>query len=71
MFSLLRSSPSTVLRRVRATPSFLVRQAHISNFDWEDPLLLREQLNEEELAISKTARDYCQERLLPRVTGTL
>ncbi|KAF8536238.1 acyl-CoA dehydrogenase/oxidase [Trichophaea hybrida] len=54
---------------VRATPSsFFVRQAHTSSFDWEDPLLLREQLSEDEIAISKTARDYCQERLLPRVT---
>lgn len=38
-------------------------------FDWEDPLLLKEHLNEEEVAVSETARDYCQEKLLPRVTG--
>ncbi|KAF8250216.1 acyl-CoA dehydrogenase NM domain-like protein [Wilcoxina mikolae CBS 423.85] len=69
MFSLLRSSRTAILGQVRATPSsFLVRQAHTSGFDWEDPLLLREQLSENEIAISKTARDYCQERLLPRVT---
>ncbi|KAF8543068.1 acyl-CoA dehydrogenase/oxidase [Trichophaea hybrida] len=66
MFGLLRSA---ILGKVRATPSsFFVRQAHTSSFDWEDPLLLREQLSEDEIAISKTARDYCQERLLPRVT---
>lgn len=54
-----------------AVAASLIRRAHTSTFDWEDPLLLREQLSEEEIAIAKTARDYCQERLLPRVTGIL
>lgn len=40
-------------------------------FDWEDPLLLKEHLTEDEIAISQTARDYCQEKLLPRITGLL
>jgi glutaryl-CoA dehydrogenase len=44
------------------------RQKYSTSFDWEDPLLLREQLTEEEVAVAKTARDYCRERLLPRVT---
>ncbi|KAA8898811.1 acyl-CoA dehydrogenase/oxidase [Sphaerosporella brunnea] len=71
MFSVLRTNglrqaaSNTSLTRAAAAAA---RQAHSSAFDWEDPLLLREALNEEELAVSKTARDYCQERLLPRVT---
>ena len=36
-------------------------------FRWEDPFLLEEQLGEDERMIRDTARDYAQERLLPRV----
>ena len=36
-------------------------------FQWEDPLLLAEQLSEEECMIRDAARDYCQDKLLPRV----
>ncbi|KAL1884160.1 hypothetical protein VTK73DRAFT_6829 [Phialemonium thermophilum] len=36
-------------------------------FDWEDPLLTKDLLTEEELAISETAERYCQEHILPRV----
>lgn len=36
-------------------------------FDWEDPLNNKDLLTEDELAISETARAYCQEKLLPRV----
>ena len=74
MFSILRSAggrSSNFVRAVAAAkPARLVRKAHTSTYDWEDPLLLREFLDEDELAIAKTARDYCQERLLPRITGT-
>ena len=38
-------------------------------FNWEDPLAASELYTEEELAIQDTARQYCQERLLPRVLG--
>lgn len=34
---------------------------------WEDPFLLEDQLSEEERMIRDTARDYCQDRLQPRV----
>jgi glutaryl-CoA dehydrogenase len=37
-------------------------------FNWEDPFLLDDQLNEDERLIQQTAREYCQERLLPRVS---
>ena len=36
-------------------------------FQWEDPLLLEEQLSEEERMVRDTARDYCQEKLMPRI----
>jgi len=38
-----------------------------ARFVWEDPLLLEEQLSEEERMIRDAARDYCQERLMPRI----
>jgi len=36
-------------------------------FDWQDPLLLREELTEEERMVQETAYQYAQEQLLPRV----
>jgi glutaryl-CoA dehydrogenase len=36
-------------------------------FDWADPLLLEEELSEEERMVRDSARVYCQEKLLPRV----
>jgi glutaryl-CoA dehydrogenase len=38
-----------------------------ARFVWEDPLLLEEQLSEEERMIRDAARAYCQERLMPRI----
>jgi glutaryl-CoA dehydrogenase len=37
------------------------------SFPWEDPLLLDDQLSEEERMVRDTARAYCQEKLMPRV----
>ncbi len=36
-------------------------------FKWEDPLLLDQQLTEEERMVRDTAQKYCQEQLMPRV----
>lgn len=36
-------------------------------FRWEDPLVLDEQLSEEERLVRDSARGYCQEKLMPRV----
>ena len=36
-------------------------------FDWEDPLLLESQLTEDERLVRATARQYAQEKLLPRI----
>ena len=37
-------------------------------FQWDDPLLLEDQLTEDERMVRDSARAYCQEKLLPRVT---
>ena len=37
------------------------------SFKWEDPILLNEQLTDEERMIRDAARDYCQGKLFPRV----
>ncbi len=39
-----------------------------AKFVWEDPLLLEEQLSDEERMVRTAAHDYAQEKLLPRVT---
>ncbi len=36
-------------------------------FQWDDPLLLEDQLTDEERMVRDTARAYCQEKLMPRV----
>ena len=38
-----------------------------ASFQWEDPFLLEDQLDEDERMIRDTARDYAQERLMPRI----
>lgn len=43
-----------------------VRLDNIS-FNWQDPFLMDEQLNEEERMVRDTAKQYAQDKLLPRV----
>ncbi len=38
-----------------------------ASFNWEDPLLLNDQLNEEERMVLDQARAFCQDKLMPRV----
>lgn len=38
-----------------------------ASFHWDDPLLLEEQLGDEEKMVRDAARDYAQERLAPRI----
>jgi glutaryl-CoA dehydrogenase len=42
-------------------------KASKTQFDWEDPLLLENELTEEERMIQGTAHNYCQDKLMPRV----
>ncbi len=37
-------------------------------FKWDDPLLIEDQLSEEERMVRDSARAFCQEKLMPRVT---
>ena len=38
-----------------------------ASFQWDDPLLLRQQLTDDERAVMDAARDYCQDKLATRV----
>jgi glutaryl-CoA dehydrogenase len=38
-----------------------------TRFDWQDPLLLDGLLSEEERMVRDSARDYCQDKLMPRI----
>jgi glutaryl-CoA dehydrogenase len=40
-----------------------------ARFDWADPLLIEEELSEDERMVRDSARAYCQEKLLPRVVA--
>jgi len=39
------------------------------HFHWDDPLLLDEQLTQEERLVRDTARDYAQDKLMPRIVA--
>ena len=43
------------------------RSAAPPQFRWDDPLLLDEQLTDEERLVRDSTRAYCQEKLLPRI----
>lgn len=64
------ASISRVARHRHALSGLRYASSKTYRFNWEDPLMLQENLTEDERAIAETARDYCQEQLLPRVTGT-
>uniref|UniRef100_A0A4W5KTF6 Acyl-CoA dehydrogenase/oxidase N-terminal domain-containing protein n=1 Tax=Hucho hucho TaxID=62062 RepID=A0A4W5KTF6_9TELE len=50
------------LRRIH-----MVAASNRAPFQWDDALLLNDQLTAEERMVRDTAYAYCQERLLPRV----
>lgn len=65
--SLLRAAA----RSIQAGPTSVAGRRYASSavFNWEDPLAAAELYTEEELAIQETARQYCQDKLAPRVLG--
>lgn len=65
--SLLRAAA----RSIQAGPTSVAGRRYASSavFNWEDPLAAAELFTEEELAIQDTARQYCQDKLAPRVLG--
>ena len=40
-----------------------------ARFVWDDPLLLNDQLGEDERLVRDAAHAYCQEKLAPRILG--
>ena len=62
--------PAAALR-FRAAPAVcraFSAAAEKVEFNWEDPLNLECRLTEEERAIRDVARQYAQEKLMPRIT---
>ncbi|PPQ64936.1 hypothetical protein CVT26_015656 [Gymnopilus dilepis] len=57
---------TAISRRAASVPAQRAASS-FAKFNWEDPLNLESQLTDEEIAIRDTARQYCQENLLPRV----
>ena len=51
----------------QAEPAAAEPKAGRAEFQWDDPLLLDEQLSEDERLVRDAAHDYCQEQLMPRV----
>src|SRR5690554_7336217 len=41
--------------------------ANKASFNWADPLLLDQQLTEDERMVRDSAAQYCQDKLMPRV----
>ncbi len=46
----------------------VMAKQHSARFQWDDPMLVEEQLSDEERMVRDSVRDYCQGRLMPRVT---
>ena len=42
-------------------------KASKTGFDWADPFFLEDQLTESERMVRDSARDYCQDKLMPRI----
>jgi glutaryl-CoA dehydrogenase len=57
------SAPQTASQ----SPSGADPAAKPAAFSWEDPLLLEDQLTEEERMVRDTARDYARDKLMPRI----
>ena len=38
-----------------------------AQFDWQDPLRFEDELSEDERMIRDAARDYAQDKLMPRI----
>ena len=51
---------------MNAKPAAVAKPSRAA-FSWEDPFLLDEELGEDERMIRDAARQYCEERLMPRV----
>ncbi|MCH7696711.1 MAG: acyl-CoA dehydrogenase [Proteobacteria bacterium] len=53
---------------VQASTGAITQKARVEGkFNWQDPLLLTQQLTDEERMIMQAAHDYCQDKLMPRI----
>ncbi|CAM0142451.1 unnamed protein product [Umbelopsis sp. WA50703] len=66
---LLRSTASKVAPAAQklSVPAVLNQTRTFVKYNWVDPLNLESQLTDEEKLVRDTAREYCQEKLQPRV----
>ena len=49
----------------------MAKQIKWQALNWQDPFLLEQQLTEQQRMVRDTARQYAQEKLLPRVRECL
>src|SRR5689334_9210884 len=61
------AAAAAALHTDRPTPPHAKSGGSRAAFHWEDPLLLADQLTEDERMVMESARAYCQEKLMPRV----
>ena len=53
---------------VQASAGAITQKARVEGkFNWQDPLLLTQQLTDEERLIMQAANEYCQGKLMPRI----
>lgn len=68
MLTALRPRVATThLRAARALSATAAAKGKFAPFDWQDPLKMQSLLTEDEQAIHEVARNYAQEKLVPRV----
>ncbi|KAG0224412.1 hypothetical protein BGW41_005135 [Actinomortierella wolfii] len=65
--TLTRAFKPTIAAASRAR-TMATKSSAFVKYDWTDPLNLTSLLTEEEIAVRDVAREYCQEKLMPRVT---
>jgi len=58
---------STAVMSIAQTQDNAAAVSRPASFDWQDPLLLEDQLSEEERMVRDAAHDYCQDKLASRV----
>ncbi|CAO3593282.1 unnamed protein product [Absidia cylindrospora] len=57
-----------VISKPMQTRTMASKASSFVKYNWQDPLNLESQLTEEEVMVRDAARDYCQDKLQPRVT---
>ncbi|HEY3912607.1 MAG TPA: acyl-CoA dehydrogenase [Stellaceae bacterium] len=63
----MSGNPAPELPAAPKLPAASVHASSEARFDWADPLLVEDELGEDERMVRDSARAYCQEKLFPRV----